>query len=190
MSRNGQKKFARHGFACLIPGPELIEYIQPDIFSSLYSDVAVIYTADFVPNYPDPDCSKPLIIHSPSSLDEKGSNAVLNAVEHLHSKYDFDFKLIHKVDHGELLSLMRECDIFLDQFVIGSYGTAALEAMAFGKPTVCYIKEFFLSRLPSDFAVVNANQDNLVDVLEELLKNGKRRNELGRQSRVLCGKIP
>jgi glycosyltransferase involved in cell wall biosynthesis len=78
---------------------------------------------------------------------------------------------------------VQKADIFLDQFVLGDHGMAALEAMAFGKPVVCYIKPTIAEKYPNDCPIVNANQDNLSEVLESLLNSGKLRYDIGRKSR-------
>ncbi|HPO51256.1 MAG TPA: hypothetical protein PK165_00305 [bacterium] len=83
---------------------------------------------------------------------------------------------------------MKNADIFLDQFVLGAHGMACLEAMAYGKPVLCYIKPSLIPQYPDDLPIVNANPDNLEIVLEELLLNGKKRCELGKQGRAYVEK--
>jgi glycosyltransferase involved in cell wall biosynthesis len=97
---------------------------------------------------------------------------------------DFDFVLNVGTPHDQALGIVRRADVFLDQFVTGGYGVAAIEAMALGKPVVCYVKPSLASQYPSDQPIVNANQDNLATVLESLLKDGQLRAELGRRSRA------
>jgi glycosyltransferase involved in cell wall biosynthesis len=92
------------------------------------------------------------------------------------------------VQHTEALQVVKDCDVFLDQFVIGVHGLAALESMSFGKPTVSYINPLMFSRYPADLPVVNANQDTLAEVLGGLLKDGHRRHEVGVQSRAYVEK--
>jgi hypothetical protein len=77
-----------------------------------------------------------------------------------------------------------EADIFLDQFIIGYYGMAALEAMAYGKPVLCYVKPSVLKEEPPNLPIVNANPDNLVEMLEPLLQDGRLRLVLGKQGRA------
>jgi hypothetical protein len=179
-----QSLFGRHGFAALIPGAELLNYIQPELFPAVFTTEAGLILADFEPTYVDPDRRRPVIVHSPSKPTLKGTDAVLDAVEQLRAHYDFDFQLIHQVPHDHALAMVRDCDIFLDQFVIGSFGTAALEAMAFGKPAVCYLRPTVVSQLPADLPIVNATQDNLASVLAGLLNDGHYRAKLGRAGRV------
>lgn len=187
-SRTTQERFARYGFECLIPGPELSAYVQRDLFPSPFKIAAAIILSDFSPKYPVPERRRPVVVHTPSSLMRKGTPSVLRVIEQLKTEYDFEFRLIHGVLHAEALSLVRECDIMLDQFVAGSHGVSALEAMAFGKPVVCYIKPSLIPQLPSDFPIINANQDNLVEVLGKLLADGQRRHEIGRLSRAYVEK--
>ena len=183
-----QSRFSGYGFECLSPGCGLLAYIQKDLFPKPFKTRQRVMISDCEPNYPDPDKSRPLIVHAPSRPAIKGTGFVLKAIDSLKDSYDFDFKLIHNVPHGEALDMMRNCDIMLDQFVCGGHGLAALEAMALGKPTFCYIKPSLVSLYPSDLPIVNANQDNLAEVLDKFLKNGKLRYEIGRKSRAYVQK--
>ncbi len=183
-----QRKFANHGFYCLIPGSELRAYIHKDIFPDYGTIRQRIPVDQFYPKYPDPDEKCPVIVHSPTNKAIKGTNAVLKAVESLRGKYEFVFKLIHDVEHSKALEIISDCDIMLDQVCGGDHGLAALEAMAFGKPTFCYIKPFCLSQSPDDLPIVNANPDNLTEILKEFIKNGQKRHEVGRKSRAYVEK--
>lgn len=187
-SRCVQARFSRYGFECLNPGFELKSYIQEDIFPSPYRSRARLILSDFQPRYPDPHKRRPLIVHAPSSKVIKGTDAVLRAIEELKSKYEFDFQLIHGFEHCESLEIVQNCDIMLDQFVIGAHGLLSLEAMAFGKPVVCYIKPSLVSKYPDDLPIVNANQENLAGVVKNLLEDGRRRHEIGRRSRAYVEK--
>jgi Glycosyl transferases group 1 len=187
-SRTAQERFARHGFACLAPGPELPDYVQPDLFPAAYRSEAALDLDGFEPSYPDPTRQRPLIVHMPSHLAIKGTAAVLAAVERLKAGCDFDFRLVHNVPREEALKIVSECDILLDQFVIGSFGTAALEGMALGKPAVCFLKPSVMANLPPGVPYVNANPDNLAEVVGSLLADGIRRQEIGRSSRAYVEK--
>jgi glycosyltransferase involved in cell wall biosynthesis len=79
-------------------------------------------------------------------------------------------------------------EVFLDQFVLGDFGSASLEAMALGKPAVCYIKPTLAAQYPPDLPIVKATQETLTDVLEQLIANGKWRSELGRRGRAYVEK--
>jgi hypothetical protein len=183
-SRRAQERFARHGFACLAPGPEMPDYVQQDLFPSPYRAEAALNLEAFEAVYPDPLRRQPVIVHSPSDPAIKGTGVVLAAIEQLKARCDLEFRLVHNVPRSEALAILRDCDIFLDQFIIGSFGTAALEAMALGKPAVCYLKPSVVANLPPDAPYVNANPDNLAEVVGSLLAGGSRRNEIGRRGRA------
>jgi len=187
-SRMRQEKFARSGFSCLVPGPELLDYIQTDLFPRQYASVAALFPSEYIPSFPDPNHPRPVIAHMPSNKTVKGTDFVMSAIESLKTRYDFDFRLIHNVGQDKALNMIRDCDIMLDQFIVGSYGMVSLEAMALGKPVLCYLKAPILPRLPIDFPVVNANQENLADVLEEFIVDGQRRHDIGRLGRAYIEK--
>ena len=120
----------------------------------------------------------------PSDFLFKGTRQVLAAIRALKKDHEFEFRLIHDVPHEEALSLLRGCDIMLDQFNCGAYGRASLESMASGKPTVAYLKPSIAARVPRDFPLVNASQDNLVEVVGRLIRDGALRREIGVKSRA------
>ncbi len=182
-SRRTQERFARHGFECLIPSPEMVPFVFRDLFPKVYSSVARLDVSELEPVYPDPKNARPVIVHHPSNKLNKGTQTVLDAVEALKGELDFEFRLLHQMARDEVLSTVQSADIALGEFVSGDYGLAVLEAMALGKPTVCYIKPAVVAQLPSELPVVNANQDNLTEVLRELLTDGEKRHSIGRRSR-------
>ncbi len=186
-SRRVQEKFTKAGFATIVPIC-MLDYVQTDICSKVYVVPQRIMLSDFRVAYPDPKIKKPLIVHAPTAPIAKGTSAVLKAIEQLKRTHNFEFRLIQGMPRKEALELIQKADIFLDQFVLGSYGMASLEAMAFGKPVVCYIKPSMVNKYPPDLPIVNANQDNLAEVLKPLIEDGKLRYEFGRQSRAYVEK--
>lgn len=76
-------------------------------------------------------------------------------------------------EHGrdDAMQLMAGADMFLDQFVLGDFGVAALEAMALGKPVVCYIKPSLAAEYPADLPIVKATRETLTETLRQLLTN-------------------
>jgi hypothetical protein len=81
-----------------------------------------------------------VIAHSPSTKDKKGTDKFEEAIELL-LKADYDVKadIIHNVSYEECLLRKSEATIFFDQSECGWYGNSAVEAMAFGIPTLAYI---------------------------------------------------
>jgi len=182
-SRNTQKHFANYGFDCLIPGNELMPHVQKDIFPSPYNTMARVVLADFEPKYPDPDCTKPVVLHAPSHKGKKFSNYIVQTVKKLKEKHDIDFRLITGLKHSNAIAAIRECDFLIDEIAPGEYGLAAIEAMALGKPSVNYIKPSIKPLLPEELPIVNANADTLEEVLEKLITDAQSRYEIGRRGR-------
>jgi glycosyltransferase involved in cell wall biosynthesis len=183
-SRARQKLFIDAGFVPIVSGTTgTIQYIQTDICPRFFSLSQRLSLSDFEPAYPHPDNPRPLVVHSPSAPVTKGTPYVLAAVERLKRTCDFDFLLLQDMPRHEVLESVKKADIYLDQFVLGLYGMAGLEAMAFGKPVVCYMKPSLLDKFSPDIPVVNASPEELEEKLEMLLRDGRLRYETGRRSR-------
>lgn len=186
-SRQTQKRFDNAGFIPILSAG-MIQYLQKDVFPDFYSVRVRLMLSDFTPFYPDSNELKPLVVHAPSAPIAKGSSFVLNAINRLNMKYDFDFILLQEMPRKKALKIIQKADIFLDQFIIGHYGMATLEAMAYGKPVLCYIKPSLINEFPPDNPIVNANPSNLVEILEPLLRDGKLRHDIGKRSRMYVEK--
>jgi glycosyltransferase involved in cell wall biosynthesis len=178
-SRNRQYHFAKAGCECLISCHSLKPYIFTDLFPKTYFVRQRLNVEDIEPSYPDPGNSRPLVVHSPSNPLVKGTKAILSVIDELGEKYDFDFKMITGIDHNQALLAVREADIYIDQLILGGHGLAALEAMALGKPVICYIKPSMMKKYPLDLPIVNANKDNFSGILSGLLQDSQRRHDLG-----------
>jgi hypothetical protein len=187
-SRSGsyarQEKFVKHGITACLASDTFGHYLKPGLWSRVYSTRGRVLTAEFKPQYPSPDNPRPILAHSPTVKIGKGTAAVERAVEQLRPKYDFEYRLIHGMTYADAQQVKQTCDIFLDQFVDGSgYGLSAIEALAMGKPVLVYIRPSAVPLMPAGCPVINANQDDLAEVLEPYLRNGQLRHEVGRRGR-------
>ena len=177
-----QKDFADLGFFPLaFIGTE--RYTDPKLFPRQFRTWQSVVLSDFEPSFPDPSNKRPLVIHSPTAPVAKGTRFVLEAIEALRSRCAFDFELIQGMRRDQALEKMRQCDIYIDQLIIGGHGYAAVEAMAYGKPVLSYINPEIGNDYPLDLPIVNANPDNIAEVLLGLLSDGVQRHELGLKSR-------
>ncbi len=185
-SRATQSYYARRGFTCVVGSETVSPYILKDLFPHFHLIRSCVDTNSIQPRYPHAYTRRPLVVHSPSAPIAKGTPAVLRAIATLKetSHLDFEFTLVQNMPHEEALNYIGSADIFLDQFLLGGYGVAAVEAMAMGKPTVCYISPAMAALFPPDLPVVQATQDNLADILAALIRNGQTRHELGLRSRA------
>jgi glycosyltransferase involved in cell wall biosynthesis len=111
----------------------------------------------------------------------------LAAIEELKCEIDFDFILVENLARADALRLVQHCDIFVDQLILGSYGLASCEAMAYGKPVLCYIMpSVFENGLTKSCPIVNVTIETIKDKLRELLLDESMRLEIGNQSRMFA----
>ncbi len=182
-----QELFVRHGITACLLLDSFRHYLKPGLWQKVYSSRGRVVVSEFQPMYPSVHNRYPVLAHSPTAKVGKGTAAVEQAVQTLQGKYPFEFKLIHGVSYAEAQRIKQTCDVFLDQFVDGGgYGLSAVEAFAMGKPVVCYVRPSAVPFLPEGCPVINANQDNLADVLQPLLQDGRLRHDLGRRGRAFA----
>jgi glycosyltransferase involved in cell wall biosynthesis len=141
------------------------------------------------PVYPKIISNKPVIVHIPSQLAFKGTNLVRNSINELRSKgVVFEYVELTGVSNVDAMAACRSADIVIDQICVGSHGVFAVEAMALGKPVVCYILPELINTYPEGFPIINANPENLTEILEDWLSDGYRRHEQGILSRQYAEK--
>lgn len=124
----------------------------------------------------------PLVVHAPSDRTLKGTNALLEAVERLKQEgVSFQFNLLEGLRNHDLMHQVADADIVVDQLRLGTHGVFSVEAMALGKPVICYIAPQFRSGYPADLPVISASVHNVVDQLRLLVNMPiEQREELGR----------
>src|SRR5262249_42114149 len=92
--------------------------------------------------------------------------------------------MLSGVPNDEGLRLMASCDLVADQFIGGSLGYTAIEAMALGKPVLSYVRDGVRIPAAGGCPVIAANPETLDGVLKGLLAAPERLSEIGRQSRA------
>ncbi|MEI8109567.1 MAG: glycosyltransferase [Chitinophagia bacterium] len=188
-SYKNQKNFHITGFVPILV-PEMKLYLKPGLFDKVYSTDYRIPTREFTPNFPKIQNQKIVIVHSPSAKIAKGSNIIIPVVESLQKDYNIEFLLLHDVPRQEVLNAMIKADIFIDQIIIGSFASAALEAMSFGKPVLAFISpSVYDMGLDKNCPVINVNPDTLEQKLRELIENPQLRHDVGRNSRIYVEKV-
>lgn len=182
-SKSTQLKFARAGFD-VIAMPGMGQYIDKSIFPNPYKVFQRIDTSKFEFSPPKSENKRPLIVHAPTAPVGKGTIYIEKAIENLRKNHNFDFVLIKNMKHNEALENIKKCDLYIDQLISGNYGMAAMEAMAFGKPVISYMKDSVLiNEFPNDCPIVNANPSNIESVIQTILSNKSILIETGVKSR-------
>lgn len=176
-----------------VTDPELQSYVPEAV---IVPRALPVSDWDFV-GVPNDDI--PLVVHAPSRRSFKGTEAIVAAVTTLQQKINFQFQLIEGMTHEQAKEIYSRASIVIDQLRIGWYGVLAVEAMAMGKPTIAYIRDDLWRKYGSEMPIINANPDNIKEVLEYTLLNSDYRKIKARQSReyflsthaadVVCNKL-
>jgi glycosyltransferase involved in cell wall biosynthesis len=144
----------------------------------------------YAPFYPNPDIKRVRVIHAPSQQAFKGTVHVERAVESLKRKgLEFDYIRVSGMAHAEAIKIYKTADIVIDQLCAGAHGAFACEAMALGKPVICYILPELVAGFPEGFPIINANPDTIESVLEEWIQSPRRLHEVGQQSRAYAERV-
>ncbi len=157
---------------------DLMYALNPDLMWVLpkrarFVPYAHLDIADWVPVKKVPT-DTPVLIHAPSHPRAKGTSYLLEAVERLKADgIAFEFVLVQNLTNAEARKIYERADLVVDQLLAGWYGGFAVEAMALGKPVVCYLRESDFRFLPesmcSALPLINARPDNIYAVLREWL---------------------
>ena len=127
------------------------------------------------------------IVHAPTDVGIKGTPIILNAIENLRGRYEFDFVLVKDLSHERALELYRSADLAIDQVLSGWYGGFAVEMMAMGKPVACYLRDLDMPFVPSallaDLPILRLHPDRLVDDLGSILAASSTWDSIGQRSR-------
>ena len=107
-----------------------------------------------------------VVAHSPTSRELKGTRFIVEAVDQLRQAgLDIELRVIEGMSYDEALKAYAEADLAVDQLLFGAYGQVSIEMMALGVPVVCYLREDVLPLYPEPPPIINANPDDLADVL-------------------------
>ncbi|MGR6318385.1 glycosyltransferase [Micromonospora soli] len=162
------------GLPAFVTTPDLLEDLPWATWTPLVVDVE-----SWACDRPVMERARPLVLHAPSKRWTKGTDRILPAMQALHDKGVIELRLAEGVAWAEMRELVRECDLVLDQFTTGSFGTFAVEAMAAGKPVVAYLSEQVTKTVGGDLPIVNASPANLTEVVESLLDDRDATAKIG-----------
>ena len=112
------------------------------------------------------------IVHAPTNRMIKGTVYLEKAIKHLQEDH-FPVKLIlvENMPYDEALQVYKTSDIVVDQLLIGAYGQLSIEAMALGKPVVCYIRDDLREYYPQNLPIISATPHNIEAELKKLIVN-------------------
>jgi len=181
------KYISKYVRTAIVADYELYAYID-GYFDRILIIPQAIKAEDYMPRFPSRENIKPRIIHAPTNKGYKGTEYILKAIARLSNEYDFEFTLVEGVKNDEAIAIYEQADIIIDQILDGSYGIFSIEAMALGKPVICYIREDLRDKYPMDLPIVSANPDTIYDVLRQLINDANMRFEVGQRGRKYVDK--
>lgn len=113
------------------------------------------------------------VLHAATSRKKKGTTYLIDAVEKLKNEgYNIDLDLCEGISHDELIKRYKKCHVSVVALLGGWYGTAAIEAMAIGRPIISFIRPSFFKYVnirQEEIPIINANKDTIYNVLKTVL---------------------
>lgn len=130
-----------------------------------------------------------VVFHAPNHRELKGTRFLLAACQELVAEGEpLELRLVENVPNSEIRRQMAAADIVADQFIVGWYALFAIEAMAMGKPVLCYLRPdllelYTLFSFAAECPLVNTPALEIKERLRELIHDAARRRELGAAGR-------
>lgn len=140
----------------------------------------------YQPASPQPDANRPLrIVHASNHRMFKGTRFLIEAVDQLKAEGEqVELVLVEGIPNAQALELYKSADIIFDQCLMGNYGYFALEAMALGKPVMCFIRhpeQYLLS--PEECPIIRIHVSTLKEDIRSLLRQREELSEIGKRGR-------
>ena len=140
-------------------------------------------------------CFSPTDEVAPNSLlcGDKGDDRILEALRIIGKRHPdkVRIKIVRGVPLDECLAAKQQCHICIDDIKSGGYHLSSLEGLALGCVTIANldsVMENFLADYVGcqvdELPWYKANEENIVERLEELIANKELINELGLKSRL------
>ena len=166
-----------------------LDYVLTEYFEHVHVVPLCVDTRALRPSPPAAG-KTPVVVHAPSQRGFKGSDVIAQAVTRLRDRgLDFVYQELHGATHQQVLASMAQADIVIDQLRVGAYGTVSVEAMALGKPTICFLLPDVVATLPSDLPIINASPADIDAVLERWLLDEDARIHVGAASRQFAERV-
>lgn len=127
------------------------------------------------------------VLHAPNHRAIKGTDYITKAVREIQAQgLEIELVLLERRPNHEVLEAIAQCDVVVDQLIIGWYAMFAIEGMAMGKPVVCnlrpdlvdlYVTENLL--LEDEIPLIHATPRTIKDVLLWCIKNRDKLKDIG-----------
>lgn len=112
---------------------------------------------------------RPVVVHVASNPFLTGTDLIEPVVRELHERGLIEYRRLESVSPDRLPAVLREADVVLDHFLLGSYGVLSCQAMAAGRITVCHVGARTRERIGTPLPILQATPDTLGEVLERVV---------------------
>jgi glycosyltransferase involved in cell wall biosynthesis len=124
------------------------------------------------------------VAHAPNHGHFKGTRLLVKAIDRLVDEGEkIELVSIQGVSNKKVIELFGGCHIVADQFVAGFHGYTALEAMALGRPVLCFLRNDRMMIDPATCPIINTRPEQIYDVLKQCLRGEIDLNEVGKSGR-------
>ena len=124
------------------------------------------------------------IAHAPNHPHFKGTRYLVDAVGALKEEGEnIELVQVQGVPNAEVIELFRSSHLVADQFFDGFHGYTALEAMALGRPVLCFLRGPDMTIDPDTCPIINTRPEEVYSNLRKCLSGEIDLTALGEQSR-------
>lgn len=164
-------RLRRDRLPAFVTTPDLLRYVPGATWCPV-----VVSPADWRTERPAPrPGTPPVVVHAPSSARVKGTHLIDPVARRLAAEGVIDYRRVEGLPATAMPGVYAEADVVLDQFLIGSYGVAACEALASGRLVVGHVDEatraLVLAETGTDLPIVEATVDDLEAVLRAIARD-------------------
>jgi len=155
---------ATSGLPAFVSTPDLLRWLPAATWCPVVVDPARWRAAAEAAGQPN-DRRRPIVVHAPSQRWLKGTDRIEPMLRRLDAEGVIEYRQIVDVPHASMPAFYAGADIVLDQFLLGSYGVAACEALASGRLVMGHVDEFtraqVLDRTGAEVPVHEATVESL-----------------------------
>ncbi|SDU86563.1 hypothetical protein [Jiangella alkaliphila] len=160
-----QERIARFDGPRFVSTPDLLDFVPDAIWMPV-----VVGVDEFATDNPVLERPKPVVLHAPSNSALKGTSFIDPALQSLHDDGLIEYRRASGLPHAELVELVKDCDIVVDQAVLGLYGVFAAESMAAGRVTLAHVAPHVRARVPVELPIVEITPPTVRDVIAEIVR--------------------
>jgi hypothetical protein len=125
------------------------------------------------------------VAHAPNHGHFKGTRFLVEAIERLRGEgQPIEFVSVQGVPNKKVIELFKASHLVADNFIAGSHGYTALEAMALARPVLCFIRGDDMVIDPSTCPIINVRPEQVYDTLKKCLEGGVDLESLGKRGRA------